>query len=67
MIAAAGSTFGMRGIATIPAPSRPRALADFDDLMRAVCTDRAFEPLQAVAIDGPCGAEVAEAAPQRSQ
>jgi hypothetical protein len=46
IIAAAGSPFGMRGIATIPAPRRPRELVDRDDPVRA---DRAVEAVAAVA------------------
>jgi hypothetical protein len=66
MIAAAGSPFGMRGIATTPAPRRPRALADFDDPVRPVRADRA-EPLWAAAVAaGSCGAVVG-AVPQTSQ
>jgi hypothetical protein len=46
IIAAAGSPFGMRGIATIPAPRRPRELVDRDDPVRA---DRAVDAVAAVA------------------
>jgi hypothetical protein len=41
MIAATGSPLGTRGIATTPAPRRPRVLADFDDPLRTVRADRA--------------------------
>jgi hypothetical protein len=68
MIAALGLPFGTRGIATMPAPRRPRALDDRDDPVRAVRadgTDRAVDSLLAVAAGG--GAAVAGAVPQTSQ
>jgi hypothetical protein len=67
MIAAAGSPFGTGGIATIPAPRRPRALADFDDLAGAICTDRAVELPRTVAVAGICGPAVVGALPHTSQ
>jgi hypothetical protein len=45
-MAAAGSPFGIRGIATIPAPRRPRELVERDEPVRA---DRAVEAVEAVA------------------
>jgi hypothetical protein len=45
-MAAAGSPFGIRGIATIPAPRRPRELVERDEPVRA---DRAVEAVAAVA------------------
>jgi hypothetical protein len=39
MIAAAGSPFGTRGISTMPAPRRPRALRIDDEPVRAVRAD----------------------------
>jgi hypothetical protein len=44
-MAAAGSPFGIRGIATIPAPRRPRELVERDEPVRA---DRAVEAVEAV-------------------
>jgi hypothetical protein len=41
MIAATGSPLGTRGIATTPAPRRPRVLVDLDDPLRTVRADRA--------------------------
>jgi hypothetical protein len=67
MIAAAGSPFGMRGIATTPAPRRPRVLADFDDPLRAVRADRALGLLSALAVAGGSGGGVVGAVPQTSQ
>jgi hypothetical protein len=67
IIAAAGSPFGTRGIATIPAPRRPRALEDFDDALRPVRADRALGLLSALAVAGGSGAPVAGAVPQTSQ
>jgi hypothetical protein len=75
MIAAAGSPFGTRGIATIPAPRRPRVLADRTDPLRADRADRALGLLSALAVDGGSdraveggsGALVAGAVPQTSQ
>jgi hypothetical protein len=60
-------------MATIPAPSLPRELVDFDEPVRAVRADRA-EPLRAVAAGsrapvaaaGSCAA-AAGAVPQTSQ
>src|SRR6185369_16001452 len=68
-IAAAGSPLGMRGIVTIPAPSRPRTLTDFDDdPARAVRPDRAVEPTVAVEVaTTPCRGSGAGAVPQTSQ
>jgi hypothetical protein len=76
IIAAAGSPLGMRGMATIPAPSLPRELVDFDEPVRAVRAERAdrAEPLRAVAA-GSCApvaaagscAPAAGAVPQTSQ
>jgi hypothetical protein len=68
MIAATGSPLGTRGIATTPAPRRPRVLVDLDDPLRAVRADRAdcaVESLRAVAA-GSC-APAAGAVPQTSQ
>jgi hypothetical protein len=68
MIALVGSPFGIRGIATTPAPRRPRALDDLDDPVRAVRADgadRAVASLLAVAA-GACP-PVAGAVPQTSQ
>ena len=66
-MAAAGSPFGTGGIATIPAPRLPRALADGDDALRAVRTDGSEKSLRAVVVDNVCGATVSGAVPQMSQ
>src|SRR6478672_9640580 len=72
-IAAAGSPTGMRGMATTPAPSRPRVLPDFAETARAVVGDRTVELAGAVAAKvavetvEPCGAAVSGAVPQTSQ
>jgi hypothetical protein len=52
MMAAAGSPFGTRGIATIPAPRRPRVLVDLPDPLRVDRADRALGLLSALAVDG---------------
>jgi hypothetical protein len=76
MIAAAGLPFGTRGIATIPAPRRPRVLVDIVDPLRADRADRALGLLSAravaggsaaLAVAGGSGAPVAGAVPQTSQ
>src|SRR5262245_48657160 len=55
-MAAAGSPFGMRGIATIPAPRRPRLLVLAPDPVRDVRPDRAVETLGVAAVGGPVAA-----------
>jgi hypothetical protein len=59
----------MRGIATMPAPRRPRALTDFDEPVRVVRADRDVEPLlvAAAAVAAGSCAPVAGAVPQTSQ
>jgi hypothetical protein len=59
----------MRGMLTIPAPRRPRALTDFDEAVRAVRADREVEPplVAAAAVAAGCCAAVAGAVPQTSQ
>jgi hypothetical protein len=57
-MAAAGLPFGTRGIATTPAPSRPRALEDLDDPVRAVPADRAVGRLAAVLLAPAVAADV---------
>jgi hypothetical protein len=63
----------MRGISTIPAPRRPRELADDGaDPVRAVRadgvrTDEEAEWRGAVEIETGCGAAAAGAVPQTSQ
>jgi hypothetical protein len=63
----AGSTFGIRGTATIPAPSRPRALEGLDDPVLDVCADRPVGVLSGVAAVGSCTTPAAGAVPQTSQ
>jgi hypothetical protein len=62
----------MRGISTIPAPRRPRALDVVDDPVRAVRTDPVRtdgvdECLGAVEAETGCDAAGAGAVPQTSQ
>jgi hypothetical protein len=74
MIEAAGSPLGILGIATMPAPRRPRPLEEPEDPVRAVPVDRAVGRLPAavaaeVARDVACDAVPAGdgAVPQTSQ
>jgi hypothetical protein len=63
----------MRGMATTPAPSRPRVLPDFAETARVVVGDRPAELADAVAARvavetaDPCGAGGSGAVPQISQ
>ena len=56
-----------RLVATGYASQLNATVADLDDPVRAVLTDRAVELLRLAAVAGPCGAPVAGAVPQRSQ
>jgi hypothetical protein len=58
---------GTGGIDTTPAPRCPRALADFDDPVRADPRDRGVDAMGAVAVNAFEAGSAAGAVPQTSQ